>query len=111
MAEKREITRFLIKSIITETVKECGFSLENIILFGSRARGNFDENSDWDVLIIIKEDISRNEKLKLFSKISRKLAQYFIPCDLLIRSRKEVEKFKSYFHSITKTALEEGIVL
>ncbi len=30
------------------------FSLENIILFGSRARGDFDEDSDWDVLIIIK---------------------------------------------------------
>ncbi len=39
MAEEREITRFLIKNIITETVKECGFSLEDIILFGSQARG------------------------------------------------------------------------
>jgi len=104
-------TKKLIKKIITETVKECGFSLENIILFGSRARGDFDEESDWDVLIIIKEDISRNEKLKLFSKISKKLARHFIPCDLLIRSVKEVEKFKTYFHSVTKTALEEGIVL
>ena len=53
MAEERT-ARFLIKGIITETVKECGFSLESIILFGSRARGNFDENSDWDVLIINK---------------------------------------------------------
>jgi len=35
MAEERT-ARFLI---ITETVKECGFSLEKIILCGSRARG------------------------------------------------------------------------
>ena len=101
----------IIKNIVVETMKESGYSLEGIILFGSRARGKFDENSDWDLLIIIKEDLTREEKLNLFSKISKKLAKRLIPCDLLIRSRKEVEKLKTYFHSVTKTALQEGIVL
>jgi len=93
----------IIKNIVVETMKESGYSLERIILFGSRARGNFDENSDWDLLIVIKEDLTREEKLNLFSKISKKLAKRLIPCDLLIRSRKEVEKLKTYFHSVTKT--------
>jgi len=101
----------IIKNIVVETMKESGYSLEGIILFGSRARGKFDENSDWDLLIIIKEDLTREEKLNLFSKISKKLAKRLIPCDLLIRSRKEVEKLKTYFHSVTKIALQEGIVL
>ena len=101
----------IIKNIVVETIKESGYSLERIILFGSRARGNFDENSDWDLLIVIKEDLTREEKLNLFSKISKKLAKRLMPCDLLIRSRKEVEKLKTYFHSVTKTALQEGIVL
>ncbi len=101
----------IIKNIVEETIKESGYHLEKVVLFGSRAKGNFDEDSDWDLLIVIKEDITRKEKLDLFSKISKKLAKHLIPCDLLIRSRKEVEKLKTYFHSVTKIALEEGIVL
>ena len=101
----------LIKELVTEAVEESGCSLDRIILFGSRARRDFDEKSDWDILVIIKEDISRDEKLKVFSKISRKLASHFIPSDIIVRSIKEVEKLKTYFHSVTKTAIEEGIVL
>ena len=100
-----------IKNIVTETVEELGYSLDKIILFGSRAREDFDKNSDWDLLIVIKEDITRDEKLNLFSTISRRLAKCSIPCDLLIRSEREVDRLKTYFHSITKTAIEEGIVL
>jgi len=61
----------IIKNIVIETMKESEYSFERIILFGSRARGNFDENSDWDLLIVIKEDLTREEKLNLFPKYQK----------------------------------------
>jgi len=43
--------------------------------------------------------------------MTKELAKYFIPCDILIRSPEEIRKFKSWVHSVTKTALKEGIAL
>jgi len=37
-----------INKIINQVFEEKGIKVEKIILFGSRARGDFKENSDWD---------------------------------------------------------------
>jgi hypothetical protein len=39
------------------------------------------------------------------------LAKRLIPCDILIRTPKDIEKLKNYVHSITKIALKEGVIL
>jgi predicted nucleotidyltransferase len=44
-----------IKNIINQVFEEKGIRVERIILFGSRARGDFKENSDWDLLIIVEK--------------------------------------------------------
>jgi len=47
------------KKAIRETViriaEKYGIEVDRIILFGSRARGDFKENSDWDILIVVKD--------------------------------------------------------
>lgn len=35
----------------------------NVLLFGSRARGDFNEESDWDILILTNEEV--NDELRL----------------------------------------------
>lgn len=49
----------------TALVKECfGGSLEKIILYGSYARGDYDETSDIDIMVLVSlpdEEIRRNE--------------------------------------------------
>ncbi|MBI4334187.1 MAG: nucleotidyltransferase domain-containing protein [Chloroflexi bacterium] len=35
--------------------RELGDDLDSVILFGSRARGDFDEDSDYDVVALVKE--------------------------------------------------------
>jgi uncharacterized protein len=41
-----------------------------VILFGSRARGDFREDSDWDFLILLKkETISKAEKEKIRERL------------------------------------------
>ncbi|MBO4875501.1 MAG: nucleotidyltransferase domain-containing protein [Bacteroidales bacterium] len=38
-----------------------GTAGSKLILFGSRARGDFNEDSDWDLLVLLKEKNSFNE--------------------------------------------------
>lgn len=40
-----------------------------IILFGSRSRGEGTVRSDWDILIILEEQVSEKEKIELQNKI------------------------------------------
>jgi predicted nucleotidyltransferase len=100
-----------IKNIINKVLEEKGIKVERIILFGSRARGDFKENSDWDLLIIVEEELSRNERVEILHFIRRKLADEFIPSDVIIKSREEVEERKKVIGSVIKNAIEEGILL
>lgn len=36
-----------------------------IILYGSRAKGNAQKDSDWDLLILIENDLSEKEKIRI----------------------------------------------
>jgi predicted nucleotidyltransferase len=100
-----------IKKIINQVFEEKGIKVERIILFGSRARGDFKENSDWDLLIIVEEKPSRDERVEILHLIRRKLADEFIPSDVIIRSREEVEERQKVIGSVIKSAMEEGILL
>lgn len=58
---------------IARRIRECIRSVDpnaRVILFGSRARGDAKQDSDWDVLILINNpvtvDISRSFRFKLF---------------------------------------------
>jgi uncharacterized protein len=82
-----------------------------ILLFGSRARNDFQEDSDWDLHIILKNQATRDEKNDISYQIRRSLAKKHIPCDIIIRSESELESFKMHVNSVTKTALEEGVFL
>ena len=47
----------IAKKIIMEEVEKAGYEVERIILFGSRARGDYKEGSDWDFLVVIDKNI------------------------------------------------------
>ena len=100
-----------IKKIINQVLEEKGIKIERIILFGSRASGDFKESSDWDLLIIVEEKLSRDERVEILHLIRRKLADEFIPSDVIIKSREEVEERQKVVGSVIKSAMEEGILL
>ncbi len=50
----------LIKETILNIAKKYNIEIDKIILFGSRARGDFKEDSDWDILIVIKNKVNNN---------------------------------------------------
>lgn len=85
---------------------------EKIILFGSRARGDFRKDSDLDLLIIEKEPFSGGRsRLKELSKIRRALRNTELTKDILLYSIDEVEYWKDSINHIIANSLREGQVL
>ena len=106
---KESEIRKLIKSIVHKELGLKGFKVKSIILFGSRARGDHDNYSDWDVLVVIDKPINFAKKRKVASKIRRTLATSRIPIDVIIKSEEEVEEQKGDVGYITYYVLREGV--
>jgi len=98
-----------IKKIINQVFEEKGIKVEKIILFGSRARGDFKRNSDWDLLIIVSNELDLEDKRKISKEIRIKLAEIFIPCDVLIKSASEIKYYSNFIGTTTREALKEGV--
>jgi len=108
---KMDVDNKTIKEQIMNSLDEMGISIESIILFGSRARGDYNEDSDYDILIITKETFPIKEKMRIFNKVNDVLAKMLIPCDIIIKSHDEVEYLRDKINSVTREAVEEGILL
>jgi predicted nucleotidyltransferase len=96
--------------IIRESVNEF-LPDSSIFLFGSRARHDFSEDSDYD-LMVVTENVHKNKELRLLkAMIRRKLAQNRIPADIIIQSKAELESNKKVTGHIVRQVLKEGIPL
>jgi len=98
-----------IKEKVHEVFREANVGVNRIILFGSRARGDWERGSDWDLLIVVDKELTRNEKMELSHLIRKELAEEYIACDVIIKSEKEIEYYKDFFGTVTYEALKEGI--
>lgn len=103
--------REIIKEIIERIFREAKIEIEKLILFGSRARGDYQKYSDWDLLIVTKKELSRKEKQKIAHLIRKELAEHFIDGDIIIKSEEEIKRRKDVIGSIIKSALKEGVLL
>jgi predicted nucleotidyltransferase len=111
MEKNREgIVQSAIKTI-EEAIGSKGLKVKKIMLFGSRARGNPREDSDWDFFVIVDKKLGFNEKWDIIDEIKIKLAKLKIPNDIILKSEDEVEESKDDIGRITYYALKEGIEL
>ena len=96
-----------IKTIVQSILPEA-----KVILFGSRAKGVYTEESDYDILIITEENLSEKEKLNTRSKIKKLLIKTLRkPVDVLLNLKQETEIKKELPGHIVQWALKEGIEL
>lgn len=82
-----------------------------VILFGSRGRGDFDNNSDYDILVISNRNLGVKEKRQYAGKIRKKLAVMGIPVDVLVKTEKDVSYYVDKIGSLVKEAVRDGIPL
>ncbi|CAI1493571.1 Nucleotidyltransferase [Thermococcus nautili] len=99
----------LIHNVILRISRELGLEVDEIILFGSRARGDFRGNSDWDVLVVLSEPVERKMELEAYKRMHRELLLKGIKADILFISRDELEKVKDDTGFIYYYALREGV--
>lgn len=97
--------------IIKEELEKENIKVLKIILFGSRAKGNYTKDSDWDFFVIVDKRLSFNEKWDIIDKIKIKLAKLGIPNDILIKSEEEVTEAKDDVGRIIYYILKEGVEL
>jgi len=79
-----------------------------IVLFGSRARGDFRPDSDLDILVVAESELPR---WKRPTPIRRALAGLFPAKDIVVYTPNEVEEWKNVPNAFVTTVLREGKVL
>ncbi len=102
-----EIQDQKLKTVIDRLVKE--FEPTKIFLFGSRAKGTARENSDYDILLLLKKsEISRHERM---TKALMALWGCGVSVDVFVYTEEEFNDWKDEFSSIPHTVATEGLEL
>ena len=81
------------------------FDPEQIILFGSYARGSANPDSDVDLLVVMK-----NVKSKRAKQVEMRCALHDIriPKDIIVVTESELERHRNIVGTIIRPALREG---
>lgn len=83
-----------------------------IVLFGSRARGDSRPDSDVDLLIVQDADFTPGyPRHEVLHRLRNRLADFGVAKDLLLHSRSYVEEWRDSLNHIIGRALREGRVL
>ena len=109
MPGKTDDTLATIRQIILEEAEKTGVKVEKIILFGSRARGNPRKDSDYDILIIVKEQLDKETRRRLAGRIRRRLAEALIPADIIVAGIEKWKEYKNTIGHLYHAIQEEGI--
>jgi predicted nucleotidyltransferase len=81
-------------------------------LFGSRARGTAEPDSDIDLLITAPDDwMQRHHRFQVLGDLWGDLAQADVSLDLLLYSRSEYEARRDWLSHVIGRAYREGVLL
>ena len=101
-----EILDRMVRAIVEEV------DPEQVILFGSRARGDAGEESDVDLVVVETEPFGKTRSRRLEAvRLWRALSDFVVPKDILLYSRNEVEHWRHSPNHVLARALREGMVL
>lgn len=104
-------TREHLTKIIRTILQAHDIQIEQIYLFGSRAQGTARPDSDWDVYVLVDDDLAFADRRRLTTEIKRELARQRIPNDVILKSNKQFQVSKIYPGHLAYTVAQEGIPL
>ncbi|OHB85319.1 MAG: hypothetical protein A2Z38_06960 [Planctomycetes bacterium RBG_19FT_COMBO_48_8] len=85
---------------------------QRILLFGSWARGEANQDSDIDLLVVEREPFGpARSRRQEAARIWRCLSEFRIPTDILVYSVSELMHWKDSSNHVVGRALKEGKVL
>ena len=94
-------------SIMTERIVR-DFDPLQIILFGSQARGDADQGSDIDLLVVFAE---LADKRKTAIDLERALSDVPVAKDIIVSTPEELERSRTRIGSVLRYAQQEGKIL
>jgi predicted nucleotidyltransferase len=97
--------------LLGEAVRQLVAALrpERIYLFGSRARGDAREDSDYDLLIVMPE--AEEPEYRLEQRAYGALWSIRLPLEIIVMSHQEFEEWTPAVASLPATVLREGHLL
>jgi predicted nucleotidyltransferase len=85
------------------------FHPDKVILFGSYARGQANENSDIDLMVLLEEAPPEGRRS---APMIRLLVEHFpFPVDVVVRTTSGFEQWRHVVGSLVREVAREGIVL
>ena len=104
------VTDTLIDQMVKAVVQEV--DAEQVILFGSRARGEEREESDVDLVVVEAEPFGpKRSRHKEMVRLYKVLADFPVSADVLVYSHDEVDYWRDSLNHVLARALREGKVL
>jgi predicted nucleotidyltransferase len=96
-----------LREIVSRLVAE--FQPEKVYLFGSKAREDGNEDSDYDLLLIVSNDVVNSPSS--YGRVSKVLWGTEVATDVLLWSKDEFEKRLHLKASFPSTVVREGKLL
>ena len=104
------VTDELLDRMVRAIVEEV--DPEQVILFGSRARGDAREASDVDLVVVESQPFGKTRSRRLEAvRLWRALSSFVVPKDILVYSREEVALWRDSLNHVLARVLREGKVL
>ena len=105
-----QVTDDLLEQMVQAIVAEV--DPEQVILFGSRARGDARDDSDVDLVVVEAEPFGKTRSRRLEAvRLWKSLSAFIVPKDILVYSRDEVDHWRDSVSHVLGRALREGKVL
>lgn len=103
----RQVTEQDIQDLVKDIVEE--FHPEAVYLFGSRARGEAQKDSDVDLMVIVSEPFDeKHSRQRELTRLWGIAARSRLPVDVLLFSRSEMEEWRGSGSHVIGRALLEG---
>jgi predicted nucleotidyltransferase len=100
----------MLNEMVQVIVKEV--DPEQVILFGSRARGTASDDSDVDLVVVESTPFHRGRsRRREIARLWRALAPFDVAKDILVYSADEVERWRDSLNHVLARARREGRAL
>ena len=109
MVSNEPVTDAILDRMVQAIVDEV--DPEQVILFGSRGRGDERESSDIDLIVVESEPFGpERSRRKELVRLYHALSEFHVPADVLVYSHDDVVYWRGFLNHVLAWALREGRV-